>query len=104
LDTGNTNGIPNEILYAPTASDRWIESTITWNTAPASGERVVMTTVTDSQLNTWIEVDVTIPVSTDSDGVATFVVTSPQYTGRGLTYSSREGAYKPILRITGIQR
>ena len=43
-------------------------------------------------------------VATDSDGVATFVVTSPQYTGRGLTYSSREGAYKPILRITGIQR
>jgi hypothetical protein len=104
LDTGNTNGIPNEILYAPTASDGWIESTMTWNAAPPSGQQVVMTTVTDSQLDTWVEVDVTVPVSTDSDGVATFVVTSPQYTGRGLTYSSREGAYKPILRITGIQR
>ena len=48
------------------------------------------------------EFDVTTGVSADSDGSATFVVTSPQNTGRGLTYSSREGTSKPVLRVTGI--
>jgi hypothetical protein len=104
IDTGNTNPIPNQFLYAPTASDGWTENTVTWSTAPAAGQQVAQTTVVDAQLNTWVEVDVTAPVSTDSDGVATFVVTSPQYTGRGLTYSSREGANKPVLRVTGVPR
>jgi hypothetical protein len=104
IDTGNTNPVPNEFLYAPTASDGWSESTIAWNTAPAAGQQVAQTTVVDSQLNTWVEVDVTVPVSTDSDGVSTIVITSPPYTGRGLTYSSREGANRPVLRVTGIPR
>jgi len=104
LDTGNTNPIPNDLAYAPTASDGWSESTLTWNSAPAAGPHVASTIVSDAQLDAWVEVDVTAPVATDSDGVATLVVTSPQLTGRGLTYSSREGADKPVLRVTGIPR
>jgi hypothetical protein len=104
LDTGNTNPIPNDVSYAPTTSDGWSESMLTWSTAPAAGPQVATAIVADAQLDTWIEIDVTAPVSTDADGVATFVVTSPPYTGRGLTYSSREGADKPILRVTGLPR
>jgi len=104
LDTGNTNPIPNDVSYAPTTSDGWSESMLTWNTAPAAGPQVATAIVADAQLDTWIEFDVTAPVSTDADGVATLVVTSPPYTGRGLTYSSREGADKPVLRVTGLPR
>ncbi|HEY8075565.1 MAG TPA: DNRLRE domain-containing protein [Labilithrix sp.] len=102
LDTGNTDPIPNLIEYAPTTSDGWDESTLTWNDAPPAGPVVAQRTVTDADLGMSVEFDVTAAVAADTDGVATFVVTSPPSTGRGLTYSSREGLTKPVLRVTGI--
>jgi hypothetical protein len=104
LDMGNTDPIPNQFFHAPTSSDGWSESTMTWSTAPAIGQEIAQTTVVDAQLATWVEVDVTPGLTTDSDSIATFVIESPQNTGRGLTYSSREGANKPILRVTGVLR
>ena len=104
LDTGNTNPIPIMIDYAPSASDSWGESTLTWNNSPPGGPNVAQKTVVDADLGTWIDVDVTAAVAADTDGVATFFLTSPQLTGRGLTYSSREGATKPVLHLTGVAR
>ena len=102
IDTGNTNPVPIQYLYA--ATDGWSETTLTWNDAPATGAQVAQTVVVDAELGTWVEVDVTSAIAADTDGTATIVVTSPPNTGRGLTYSSREGAEKPALHVTGTPR
>jgi hypothetical protein len=104
LDGANSNAVPVVLSYAPTASDGWNEHTITWNTAPAAGAVFGMTTVSDAMIGAWIEVDVTAPVQGDTDGLATFVATSTPATNRGVTFSSRDGASPPVLRITGTRR
>jgi hypothetical protein len=106
LDTANSNPVPNLVSYAPTASDGWSETGITWNNAPASGNQVAMTTVTDPQIGGWVEIDVSTSVAVDSDGVATFMITSTPTTNRGAIYASRDNgtaSEAPVLRVTGAQ-
>jgi hypothetical protein len=99
LDMSNQNTIPLIVMYAPTASDAWVETGITWNNAPASGTAIAQGSVDSTSLGTWFEIDVTNAVRTDSDGASTFVITSTPTTNRGVLFSSREGPQPPVLRI-----
>lgn len=104
LDFATTNTIPALLFYAPTASDGWPETGITWHNAPAMGSQVGSVDISDSSVGTWVEYDVTVPVSMETDGVSTFVITSTPQTNRAALLSSREGGNPPVLRITGIHR
>jgi hypothetical protein len=99
LDMANQNTIPLIVMYAPTASDGWSETGITWNNVPASGMQIAQGSVDSAALGTWIEVDVTTAVRADTDGASTFVITSTPATNRGALFSSREGPQPPVLRV-----
>jgi hyaluronate lyase len=99
-DAGGSTGV----YYAPTASDSWSETQLTWNTVPAPGNTPDASIATGSidatNLNNWIEFDVTSSVAADTDGTVTLVVspwTSVQTKLFG--FVSREGANSPVLRI-----
>jgi hypothetical protein len=102
LDTANTNTIPVVLYYPPDSADSWTAATITWNSAPSYGTNTLGTVnVTDPQIGTWIEYDVTAAVAADANGVATFVLTSTPATNRGAIFESSRGTASPVLRITG---
>ena len=102
----STNNVPISVYYAPTASDSWSETALTWNNVPSPGNAptgpLASISVNNANSGTWIEYDVTNSVKTDTDGVATFVLSS--YAGgdtnHGVNFSSREGTNPPVLRIT----
>jgi hypothetical protein len=53
-------------------------------------------------VGTWVEWDVTAPVQSDKDGVATFVLEGDPSTFRGAIFpSSRSAGHQPVLRIAG---
>jgi hypothetical protein len=103
LDTANTNTIPVVLYYPPDSADSWTEATITWNNAPSYGTNTLGTVnVSDPQIGTWIEFDVTGAVAADANGIATFVLTSTPATNRGAIFESSRGTASPVLRITGV--
>lgn len=67
------------------ADNGWSESTVTWNTAPASGSEVG--TVGDVDSGTWVELDVTAAVVANGD--ISFRFSSSARNGVG--YQSKEG-------------
>jgi hyaluronate lyase len=97
-------GAPANVYYAPTASDSWIETQLTWNNAPAPGNTpsgsIATVNIDVPNLNTWVEFDVTSSVAADTDGTATLLV-SPWTAGttKLVGFSSREGPNPPVLRI-----
>jgi hypothetical protein len=103
LDTANTNTIPVVLYYPPDSADSWTATTITWNSAPSYGTNLLGTVnVSDPQIGTWIEYDVTAAVAADANGIATFVLTSTPATNRGAIFDSSRSTASPVLRITGV--
>jgi hypothetical protein len=101
LQTTASNTIPVVLYYPPQSSQSWDESTITWNNAPPAGSDVLGTVdVNDPQIGTWVEFDVTAAVAAESSGRPSFMLTSTNAANRAAEFSSREGAYAPVLRIT----
>jgi hypothetical protein len=103
LENTATDVIPVVLYDPPAAAESWTAAAITWNSAPAYGTQILGTVnVDDPQVGTWIEYDVTAAVAADSNGVATFVLTSTPATNRGAIFDSSRGTNSPVLRITGV--
>jgi hypothetical protein len=100
LESGATGPVQVDLCYAPTASDGWNETTLTWNDQPATGPIVTALTVDAPNLNTFVEWDVTAQVQSDTDGVATVVLEGDPSTSRGAIFSSSRRSQMPELRIT----
>jgi hypothetical protein len=100
LETTVTNTVPAVLYYPPDSTDNWDASTMTWNSAPSCGTDVLGTVNIDNpQAGTWIEFDVTAAVAADTDGIATFMVTSMPTSDRLAVFSSSRGMKPPVLRL-----
>jgi hypothetical protein len=99
LETTLMTTVPTVVYYPPDSTDDWAPATLSWSNAPPSGTEVLCTVNVDNpQIGTWIEFDVTAAVAADSDGTATFMVTSMPV-DRLVVFSSSRGANPPVLRV-----
>jgi acid phosphatase type 7 len=82
--------------FAPITTNKWSESTVTWNSAPAFGSPFV--SLGPVSTGTWYSVDVTSLVH--GDGTVSIGVTSTS--GDGADYTSSEGSvgFRPQLVVT----
>jgi hypothetical protein len=101
LDNSATNAISANVFSTPATSNGWGELTITWNNAPAIGQQIASNSVDTPNVGTWVEWDVTSAVQTEIGGTSTLVIDAQAGSFRGVFFSSREGPYPPVLRITG---
>jgi beta-glucanase (GH16 family) len=100
VGTENTNPVPANLLFASgSASDSWSETGITWNNAPPAGMPIGLLSILTATAGTWIEYDVTSSVRAETDGAATFTITTTSSSNRGVEFASREDPMKPVLRI-----
>lgn len=88
-------------LTVPESNTQWQESTVTWSTAPESGEHI-LGTIGQAHPNAWAEVDVTGMLLIEN-GVATLRITGEVTNHSWIAeYSSKEnqsGHLAPELRI-----
>ena len=82
-------------LYA--TSNSWTEGTITWNTAPAEGERIG--TVVMGPENQWYEWDVTSYLKGKEGQVVSFVLYDNDNANQTIRFSSEEDDNRPELKI-----
>jgi hypothetical protein len=101
MDMGATAPVNVAVCYAPTASDSWKQSTLTWNNAPATGPIVTTMSLDTPNLGTWVEFDVTTSVQADRDGVATVVLEGDPAVPRAAIFDSSKSGHRPVLRVTG---
>jgi hypothetical protein len=100
LDNVATNAVLARVFSTPASSNGWGELTITWKNAPAIGQQIASNSVGTPNVGTWVEWDVTSAVQTEIGGMFTLVIEA-QGSSRLALFSSREGMYPPVLRITG---
>lgn len=101
LDTTDANAVLANVFSTPASSNDWGERTITWNNAPAKGQQIASNRLDTPNVGTWIEWDVTSAVRTEIGGMSTLVIEAGVGSLRLALFSSREGQYPPVLRITG---
>ena len=77
-------------------SSSWDESTVTWNSRPATSTDPALDTLGAVAVDTWYALDVTSAVT--GDGTYTFVI-QPTHTN-GADYDAKEGTNPPYLELT----
>lgn len=85
--TQNVKGVSNTT---------WTESTLTYNNRPALGS--VIRTFVPSAINTWYDVDVMSYINGKFGQKVTVAIDSSS--NDGVSYSSKETTYKPVLNMT----
>ena len=101
LDMQDANAVLANVFSTPATSNGWVETMITWNNTPAVGPQIASSTIDTPNMGTWVEWDVTSAVQTEAGGMCTLVIEAGVASIRLATFSSREGANPPVLRITG---
>jgi pectate lyase len=92
---------PKSIEVRQTADDLWSETTMTWNTRPAS-TGTLMTVIDAATVGQVYSIDVTDFVNQESagDGFASFILMQPASVNRYVAFGSREdAANQPVLEI-----
>jgi hypothetical protein len=88
------------IIAIETTSDRWTERTLRWSTRPKAGATLAMQRIAaDGQREVLVDVTEYIRAETKGDGIASFVLTTPDTNDRYLSFFSRESAQSPLLLI-----
>lgn len=84
------------------SDDTWVETSITWNSQPASvGSLIESFPILSSDVGNDIVIDVTSYVTGEAagDGVASFILVQPSGVDRHVRFNSRESANAPLLEV-----
>ncbi len=82
--------------------DTWQEETITWSNQPTLGSLITAFTVSDSDLDQTVSLDVTdfIAAEQNNDEIVSFALVQPTDQNASVVFSAKETTQPPVLRVT----